>query len=62
MPTVMKLTCIALLAAAALSQTLPVLPGLDVFIGDVPPALRGKRVGLITNHSAIDRREPRRSI
>jgi uncharacterized protein YbbC (DUF1343 family) len=31
-----------------------VLPGIDVFLADVPPELRGKRVGLITNHSAID--------
>lgn len=29
--------------------------GLETFLADVPPALRGKRVGLITNHSAIDR-------
>ena len=50
-----KICCVALLAAAALSQASPVLPGLDVFVGDVPPALRGKRVGLITNHSAIGR-------
>ncbi len=33
----------------------PVRPGIEVFLSDVPPALRGKRVGLITNHSAIDR-------
>lgn len=33
-----------------------VLPGIDVLVNDVPPALRGKRVGLITNHSGIDRR------
>jgi uncharacterized protein YbbC (DUF1343 family) len=32
-----------------------VLPGIEVFLADVPPNLRGKRVGLITNHSAIDR-------
>src|SRR5918993_2957533 len=29
--------------------------GLEVFVNDVPRELRGKRVGLITNHSAIDR-------
>ena len=28
-----------------------VLPGIEVFVADVPQALRGKRVGLITNHS-----------
>jgi uncharacterized protein YbbC (DUF1343 family) len=32
-----------------------VQPGLDVFLTHLPRALRGKRVGLITNHSAIDR-------
>ena len=32
-----------------------VLPGIETFLADVPVALRGKRVGLITNHSGIDR-------
>jgi uncharacterized protein YbbC (DUF1343 family) len=32
-----------------------VRPGIEVFLSDLPPAVRGKRVGLITNHSAIDR-------
>jgi uncharacterized protein YbbC (DUF1343 family) len=32
-----------------------VLPGLETFLADLPQAVRGKRVGLITNHSAIDR-------
>jgi uncharacterized protein YbbC (DUF1343 family) len=32
-----------------------VLPGIETFLADVPAALRGKRVGLITNHSATDR-------
>jgi uncharacterized protein YbbC (DUF1343 family) len=32
-----------------------VQPGIEVFLADVPPALRGKRVGLITNHTGIDR-------
>jgi uncharacterized protein YbbC (DUF1343 family) len=32
-----------------------VRPGLDVFLADVPAAVRGKRIGLIANHSAIDR-------
>ena len=32
-----------------------VLPGIESFLADVPVRLRGKRVGLITNHSAIDR-------
>ncbi|HVK05756.1 MAG TPA: DUF1343 domain-containing protein [Armatimonadaceae bacterium] len=33
----------------------PVRPGIETFLADVPRALRGRRVGLITNHSAIDR-------
>ena len=32
-----------------------VRPGIEVFLSDVPAALRGKRVGLITNHTGIDR-------
>ena len=32
-----------------------VAPGLETFLENVPAAVRGKRVGLITNHSAIDR-------
>jgi uncharacterized protein YbbC (DUF1343 family) len=33
----------------------PVRPGIEVFLERLPADLRGKRVGLITNHSAIDR-------
>jgi uncharacterized protein YbbC (DUF1343 family) len=33
----------------------PVLPGVEVFLAELPASVRGKRVGLITNHSAIDR-------
>lgn len=32
-----------------------VRPGIEVFMADLPAAARGKRVGLITNQSAIDR-------
>jgi uncharacterized protein YbbC (DUF1343 family) len=32
-----------------------VRPGIEVFLADVPAALRGKRVGLITNNTGIDR-------
>jgi uncharacterized protein YbbC (DUF1343 family) len=32
-----------------------VQPGLEVFLANLPRSLRGKRVGLVTNHSAIDR-------
>jgi uncharacterized protein YbbC (DUF1343 family) len=47
---------------AALSTATPssdrvavVRPGIEVFLADVPRRLRGKRVGLITNHTGIDR-------
>jgi uncharacterized protein YbbC (DUF1343 family) len=32
-----------------------VRPGIEVFLSDVPTHLRGKRVGLITNHAGVDR-------
>jgi uncharacterized protein YbbC (DUF1343 family) len=32
-----------------------VRPGIEVFLSDVPARFRGKRVGLITNSSAVDR-------
>jgi uncharacterized protein YbbC (DUF1343 family) len=41
--------------AATLPAAVVVRPGIEVFVSDVPPALRGKRVGLITNQSGIDR-------
>ena len=44
--------------AAAMQSPEPpatVRPGIEVFLSDMPPALRGKRVGLITNHTGIDR-------
>ena len=39
----------------AASRDAAVRPGIEVFLEDVPAALRGKRVGLIANQSAIDR-------
>jgi uncharacterized protein YbbC (DUF1343 family) len=44
------------LKPSALAQApAPVRPGIEVFLNNVPATLRGKRVGLITNHSAVDR-------
>jgi len=37
------------------SSSTSVVPGIETFLADVPAALRGKRVALITNHSGIDR-------
>ena len=36
-------------------QSAAVQPGIEVFLSDLPPRFRGKRVGLITNHTGIDR-------
>src|SRR5690349_14878075 len=35
--------------------TADVRPGIEMFLANVPPALRGKRVALLTNASAVDR-------
>ena len=37
------------------SPSAVVRPGLDVLVGELPREWRGKRIGLITNHSAVDR-------
>ena len=57
---VLTLLLVVACASSSRAQAKPapgaaVLPGIDVFVADVPPALRGKRVGLITNQSGIDR-------
>jgi uncharacterized protein YbbC (DUF1343 family) len=41
--------------AASAGSNATVRPGIEVFLADVPARLRGKRVGLLTNHSGIDR-------
>lgn len=53
--TLMLLTGCHLSVNIGTPETSKVLPGVEVFLADVPMALRGKRVGLITNQSAIDR-------
>lgn len=44
-----------LAALAGAARPAAVQPGIEVFLSDLPPAVRGKRVGLITNHTGIDR-------
>ncbi len=39
----------------ASASALTVRVGIETFLADVPRKLRGKRVGLITNHTGIDR-------
>ena len=46
---------IAVTATGQAPSTAAVRPGIEVFLNNVPSALRGKRVALITNHSAVDR-------
>jgi uncharacterized protein YbbC (DUF1343 family) len=47
---------LTILAIPLTAQTpAPVRPGIETFLADVPAQLRGKRVGLITNHAAVDR-------
>ena len=45
---------VATLAISGVSRE-DVRPGLDTFLADVPQPVRGKRVGLITNHAGVDR-------
>ncbi|HEY7766578.1 DUF1343 domain-containing protein [Longimicrobium sp.] len=42
-------------AATSPAAATAVRPGIETFLADLPAEVRGKRVGLITNHSAIDR-------
>ena len=48
-------SCAGVLAQAPSRPIGSVRPGIEVFLFDVPAQLRGKRVGLITNHAGIDR-------
>lgn len=43
------------LSTVALAQSESVRPGIEVFLSAVPERIRGKRIGLITNHAGIDR-------
>jgi uncharacterized protein YbbC (DUF1343 family) len=45
-----------LIAFVALATAQQIAPGVEQFIADVPAAVRGKRVGLITNHTGVDSR------
>ena len=53
--TLMLLTACHVNVNIGTPETSKVVPGIEVFLSDVPVSLRGKRVGLITNQSAIDR-------
>jgi uncharacterized protein YbbC (DUF1343 family) len=56
----MAVICVAVVTSLLVLQAQApsaggVRPGIEVFLSDVPQALRGKRVGLITNQTAVDR-------
>jgi uncharacterized protein YbbC (DUF1343 family) len=61
MPPLRLLPALLLLAACTPAQTpapatsAVVLPGIDVFMADIPSSLKGKRVALITNPGGINR-------
>jgi uncharacterized protein YbbC (DUF1343 family) len=61
MPPLRLLPALLLLAACTPAQTpapatsAVVLPGIDVFMTDIPSSLKGKRVALITNPGGINR-------
>jgi uncharacterized protein YbbC (DUF1343 family) len=52
---VLVLVCATVAAQEPVRSTGPVRPGIEVFLSAVPERIRGKRVGLITNHAGIDR-------
>jgi uncharacterized protein YbbC (DUF1343 family) len=47
--------CACALAQAASRPPDTIRPGIEEFLSNVPAQIRGKRVGLITNHAGIDR-------
>jgi uncharacterized protein YbbC (DUF1343 family) len=54
---ILALAAVAPALAAAQGLAPParvVTPGVEQFLADVPTAVRGKRVGLITNHTGVD--------
>lgn len=53
--TFVMLLCSAPTPVSAAPAAAGVRPGIEVFLADVPAGLRGKRVGLITNNTGIDR-------
>lgn len=56
MPRLLALGLLALVLCAPIAAQSGVQPGVEQFLADVPLAIRGKRVGLITNHTGVDAR------
>jgi uncharacterized protein YbbC (DUF1343 family) len=55
MKFILSFVCACAVAQTTFQSSDVVRPGIEVFLADVPQQLRGKRVGLITNHAGIDR-------
>ncbi|HEX5971043.1 MAG TPA: DUF1343 domain-containing protein, partial [Gemmatimonadaceae bacterium] len=55
LPALVALAACAPAQTPAPASSAVVLPGIDVFMADIPSALKGKRVALITNQSGISR-------
>ena len=55
-PLLLLLLAASLFPVDAQEASPPVLPGVEQFLADVPASIRGKRVGLITNHTGVDAR------
>jgi uncharacterized protein YbbC (DUF1343 family) len=54
-PILLLLAACAQAPAPAPAEHSGVRPGIETFLANLPAAVRGKRVGLITNHTGIDR-------
>jgi len=52
---ILAAVCAILPAQEPVRSTASVRPGIEVFLSAVPARIRGKRIGLITNHAGIDR-------
>jgi uncharacterized protein YbbC (DUF1343 family) len=52
---VLVASCVPVDAQEGSREAAAVRPGIEVFLSDVPAQVRGKRIGLITNHAGIDR-------
>ena len=52
----LALACVSPLAALPAQSTAGVVPGVEVLLSDSLHLIRGKRVGLLTNHSGRDRK------
>jgi uncharacterized protein YbbC (DUF1343 family) len=55
MKLILTVVCACAVAQTASRSVDVIRPGIEIFLADIPQHVRGKRVGLITNHAGIDR-------